>query len=53
MKTIIIEDEKPAAEKLQKAILNNHPGVEVAGVLNSIEAATYIHGYWTERWTFV
>ena len=40
MKTIIIEDEKPAAEKLQKAILNNHPGVEVAAVLNSIEAAT-------------
>jgi two-component system LytT family response regulator len=40
MNTIIIEDEKPAAEKLQKAILSNHPGVEVAAVLNSIEAAT-------------
>lgn len=40
MRTIIIEDEKPAAEKLQKAILNNHPRVEVTAVLNSIEAAT-------------
>lgn len=41
MRTIIIEDEKPAAEKLQKAIQNNQIGVEVAAVLNSIESATH------------
>ena len=40
MKTIIIEDEKPAAEKLQRAIFNNHPEVEVVAVLDSIESST-------------
>lgn len=36
MKVVIIEDEKPAAEKLQKAIIKADPQVEVAAVLNSI-----------------
>lgn len=40
MKTIIIEDEKPAAEKLQKAILGNYPVIEIVAILNSIESAT-------------
>jgi two-component system LytT family response regulator len=40
MRTIIIEDEKPAAEKLQKAILNTNNGIEVAAVLSNIRSAT-------------
>ena len=36
MKVIIIEDEKPAAEKLLKAIQKVDPSVEVAAVLNSV-----------------
>ena len=40
MRTIIIEDEKPAAEKLQKAILKTNNGIEVAAVLNNIQSAT-------------
>jgi len=39
MRTIIIEDEKPAAEKLQKAILKTNNGIEVAAVLNNIRSA--------------
>lgn len=38
MKVIIIEDEKPAAEKLQKAILKSNNGIEVLAVLGSIQA---------------
>jgi len=40
MRTIIIEDEKPAAEKLQKALLKTNNGIEVAAVLNNIQSAT-------------
>jgi len=36
MKVIIIEDEKPAAEKLMKAIQKADPSVEVSAVLNSV-----------------
>ncbi len=36
MKVIIIEDEKPAAEKLLKAIQKTNPSIEVAAILNSI-----------------
>jgi two-component system, LytTR family, response regulator len=36
MKVIIIEDEKPAAEKLLKAIHRTDPSIEVAAVLNSV-----------------
>lgn len=39
MKVIIIEDEKPAAEKLQKAIQKVDAAIEVAAVLNSIKAS--------------
>lgn len=37
MKAIIIEDEKPAAEKLKKAILNADPSIEIIAVLNSVK----------------
>lgn len=40
MKTIIIEDEKPAAEKLQKALLSCAPSVQVLAVLGSVRTAT-------------
>ena len=36
MKVIIIEDEKPAAEKLVKAIQKADPSIEVSAVLNSV-----------------
>ena len=39
MKTIIIEDEKPAAEKLQKALLKCSPSVQVAAILGSVRTA--------------
>ena len=39
MKVIIIEDEKPAAEKLLKAIRKADPSVEVQAVLNSIHSS--------------
>jgi DNA-binding LytR/AlgR family response regulator len=39
MKVIIIEDEKPAAEKLFKAIRKADPAVEVQAVLNSIHSS--------------
>ncbi|MBL7738351.1 MAG: response regulator transcription factor [Chitinophagaceae bacterium] len=39
MKVIIIEDEKPAAEKLQKALQKAGPAIEVVAVLNSIKSA--------------
>jgi DNA-binding LytR/AlgR family response regulator len=37
MKVIIIEDEKPAAEKLQKALQNSNVPVEILGVLSSVK----------------
>lgn len=37
MKAIIIEDEKPAAEKLKKAIAKADPSIEVVAVLNSVK----------------
>ena len=40
MNTIIIEDEKPAAEKLRKAIERTNRSIEVQAVLDSIDAAT-------------
>ena len=39
MKVLIIEDEKPAAEKLLKAIQKTNPAIEIVGVLNSIKAS--------------
>jgi two-component system LytT family response regulator len=39
MKTIIIEDEKPAAEKLQKALAAIDPSIEVLAHLHSVETA--------------
>jgi two-component system LytT family response regulator len=39
MKAIIIEDEKPAAEKLIKAIQKADPSMEVVTVLNSVKSA--------------
>src|SRR4030095_1169232 len=40
MRTIIIEDEKPSAEKLRKAVLKVDEGVEVSAILHSIQEAT-------------
>ena len=40
MKIIIIEDEKPAVEKLQKALLKCDPSIQVLAVLGSVRAAT-------------
>ena len=40
MHVLIIEDEKPAAEKLQKALLACDPSIEVLSVLGSIQQAT-------------
>ena len=37
MKVIIIEDEKPAAEKLLKAIQKADPTIEISAVLNNIK----------------
>lgn len=45
MKTIIIEDEYPAAERLQRLIGRVDPTIEVLAVLDSIEAA----GKWFEE----
>jgi DNA-binding LytR/AlgR family response regulator len=39
MKVIIIEDEKPAAEKLLKAIKKADPAIEVMAVLNSVKTS--------------
>jgi DNA-binding LytR/AlgR family response regulator len=39
MKTLIIEDEYPAAERLEKLIRKVDPSIEIIGVLGSIEAA--------------
>lgn len=39
MKVIIIEDEKPAAEKLLKALRKIDPSVEVMAVLNSVQSS--------------
>lgn len=40
MKTIIIEDEKPAARRITKLLLEVDPGIEILGVLDSVESAT-------------
>ena len=39
MKVIIIEDEKPAAEKLLRAIQKADPSIEVSAVLNNVKDA--------------
>ncbi|MCG2613071.1 LytTR family DNA-binding domain-containing protein [Terrimonas sp. NA20] len=39
MRAIIIEDEKPAAEKLQKAILKADTGIDVVATLSSVKSA--------------
>lgn len=39
MKAIIIEDEKPAAEKLQKALMKCSPSVQVLAILGSVRTA--------------
>ena len=41
MKVLIIEDEKPAAEKLKKAILKADGTLEVVAVLDSIQSSTF------------
>lgn len=41
MRTIIIEDEKPAAEKLSKALLKSQRGIEVMAILNSVAEAVH------------
>src|SRR5262245_10897538 len=40
MHVLIIEDEKPAAEKLQKALQTCDPAIQVLTVLNSVQQAT-------------
>jgi two-component system, LytTR family, response regulator len=40
MRVIIIEDEKPAAEKLKKAIAKSDESIGVIALLNSIQSAT-------------
>lgn len=40
MKVLIIEDEKPAAEKLQKAIIQTGLHITIEKVLSSVQAAT-------------
>ncbi len=40
MKVIIIEDEKPAAEKLQKALIKYDPDIRLISLLNSVKSAT-------------
>ena len=40
MKVIIIEDEKPAAQKLQKAIAKCDGNIEVSAILSSTKDAT-------------
>jgi two-component system LytT family response regulator len=45
MRTIIIEDEKPAAEKLVKALTKADPAIEVLAVCNSIrESVQWLSG---------
>src|ERR1700682_1770895 len=39
MKIIIVEDEKPAAEKLKKAVLRYDPAILAITVLNSVQSA--------------
>ena len=39
MRVIIIEDEKPAADKLKNALIKCNSDVQVAGVLKSIHEA--------------
>ena len=39
MKAIIIEDERPAAEKLQKAIQKADPSIEIVAVTNSVHSS--------------
>ena len=39
MRTIIIEDEKPAAEKLMKSIGKADPSIDVLTLCNSIQQA--------------
>ena len=44
MKAIIIEDEKPAAEKLQKALRKTEMGVEIVAILGSVrETVNWLH----------
>ena len=39
MKVIIIEDEKPAAEKLMNAVQKADPLIEIVAVLNSVQSS--------------
>ena len=39
MKVLIIEDEKPAAEKLQKALAKANPDIQLVAVLDSVAAS--------------
>ncbi|MEO8174203.1 MAG: DNA-binding response regulator, partial [Sediminibacterium sp.] len=39
MKILIIEDEKPAAEKLQKALAKADPDIQLVATLNSVNSS--------------
>jgi Response regulator of the LytR/AlgR family len=41
MKAIIIEDEKPAAQKLAKAIQNTDANIEVVAILDSVQSSVH------------
>jgi two-component system LytT family response regulator len=54
MKVIIIEDEKPAAEKLQKALQNSNVPVEVLAVLASVkESVNWLGTHGTPELVFM
>lgn len=54
MRVIIIEDEKPAAEKLQKALLNSNHAVEVLAVLGSVkESVNWLNTHGTPELVFM
>ena len=40
MKALIIEDEKPASRRLTKLLLEVDPGIEILGILDSVESST-------------
>ncbi|MDX9905414.1 MAG: LytTR family DNA-binding domain-containing protein [Bacteroidales bacterium] len=40
MKVLIIEDERPASQKLERLIRQIDPGTEIAGIIESVEQAT-------------
>jgi two-component system, LytTR family, response regulator len=54
MKVLIIEDEKPAAEKLLKALLNSNYAIEVLAVLGSVkESVNWLSTHSTPQLVFM